>query len=88
MANININNNYGNVTVADTISIQRQRDAEMEAWIEEFYPNLMHSAATDVRRWKQDAPERNTFELEAKIEKLAEQVSMLVNLLATKEVIQ
>lgn len=41
MANVNINNNYGNVTVADTVyQCSKPEDQEMNDWLQEFYPHM------------------------------------------------
>ena len=81
MANVNINNNYGNVTVADTIyQCSRPEDQEMNDWLMEFYPALFaghESPEQEQRRLEAEAEKAELDKRDHAIDELISVVTML-----------
>ena len=81
MANVNVNNNNGTINVADTmVNFNSHDDRQMEAWLEKYYPTMVHPAPVRKEPEKLEASS-----IEAKIDALTEQIALLTSILTAKE---
>lgn len=80
MANINVNNNYGNIQVADYMAnFDSHDDRQMEEWIKTFYPGTFEAPNVPAEK------KLEASSIEAKLDALTEQIAILTSLLTAKE---